>query len=204
MSLKVPAPVAKLLPYAKFIVTVAAIVAGVVVQVVAGPPAWALLIIAVAGALGVYTVPNAQIASIVDTIKSVLSSGEGVLTAAQAEDLVTARGKAVEAAGLASLAAQEVKEVAGEVKDQLPANQNADPALAPVPPPVPEDAPTSTPAVEATGPAVHLATTDPAEPGPDTSKTAVENEPEVPGPPTVVVEPEKPEDPEPPVTKVGV
>lgn len=70
---KLPAPLVKIAPYAKFVVAVAAVVAGVVVQVVAGPPAWVLLIVAVAGALGVGGVRNKNaVTQVVSVLKDVV------------------------------------------------------------------------------------------------------------------------------------
>lgn len=108
---KLPAPLVKIAPYAKLVVVVAAIVAGVVVQVVAGPPAWALLIIAVAGAIGVGGVRNAgAVSQVVSGLKDiVLTYQDGV---AVLKDMKT---------GDTSAISVDVNKIQGDVKTDVAA-----------------------------------------------------------------------------------
>jgi hypothetical protein len=73
----VPAALEPALPYLKFIVTLAALVATVLSVTVATPPGWVFIVIAVATALGVYVVPNSE-------VKAVLSDGIGAYKDAEA------------------------------------------------------------------------------------------------------------------------
>lgn len=77
----VPAALEPLVPYLKFVVAVAGVVATAITILVAAPPAWVFLVIAGATALGVRQVPNSG-------VQAVLSDGLGAFTAA--EDAVAA------------------------------------------------------------------------------------------------------------------
>ena len=74
----VPDALAPVLPYVKFAVGLAGVVATVVVAVVAGPPAWVYVVISVATALGVLGAPNQQLASdVISTLKNVVATVQG-------------------------------------------------------------------------------------------------------------------------------
>jgi len=83
----VPAPFDKLLPQAKFVIAVAGVVAGVLVAVLAAPPAWAFLIIAVATALGVRQVPNTEIDAVLQDGLTAYRAAEAAVSDAKAKNL---------------------------------------------------------------------------------------------------------------------
>lgn len=87
----VPAPLDRLLPYAKSGVAVAGVVATVIIAVMATPPAWAFIVVAAVSALGVFTIPN-------DNIKAVLVDGGRAVDSAEAA-LAAAREGNLSAAG---------------------------------------------------------------------------------------------------------
>lgn len=75
-SYTVPPKLETVAQWAKFIVAVAALVAGVAIHLFTGLPAWVLLIPAVAGTLGVGVVPNGTISSEISSIETVVKDGE--------------------------------------------------------------------------------------------------------------------------------
>lgn len=83
----IPAPLVKLMPYAKFIAAVAGLVATVIVTVVASPPAWAFMIIAGVTALGVRQVPNKNVAVVLQDGLTAVRAGEAAVSDAKAGNL---------------------------------------------------------------------------------------------------------------------
>lgn len=127
----VPDALAPVLPYAKFVVGLAGVVATVAAGVLAGPPVWVFYIIAAATALGVLGAPNQNLAA--EGVTAV-KDAENVVADVQGKDF----GKAVNDAGTTVTA---VTTVVTDVKKEVPGTPGSSPSVTPAPPPAPEDPP---------------------------------------------------------------
>jgi len=86
----IPAPLAKLLPYAKFAVALAGLAATVVVAVVASPPSWVNVVIAAASALGVVLVPNKEVDAVLQDGITAADDGKAAVSDVKAGNLAAA------------------------------------------------------------------------------------------------------------------
>jgi len=86
----IPAPLAKLLPYAKFAVALAGLAATVVVAVVASPPSWVNIVIAAASALGVVLVPNREVDAVLQDGITAVDDGKAAVSDVKAGNLAAA------------------------------------------------------------------------------------------------------------------
>lgn len=135
----VPPPLDKLLPYLKFAVAVAGVVAAAVVTL-AHPPAWAFVVIAVVSALGVYKVPNDTVKAIMVDGQTALDASERAVEAAKTGNFPAVQLNATEALRAAEDGAVRVEAVVKEIEHPAPAPAPAPAAaepLLPVPPPPP-------------------------------------------------------------------
>ena len=110
----VPASLERYLPYAKFAVSVAALVATVLSIVLASPPGWVFLIIAGATAVGVYVVPNSNVKAVLLDGVTAVRSGEAAVAAAKAGNVAGAEADVTQAFQAAQ---KGVADAEGVVKD---------------------------------------------------------------------------------------
>lgn len=113
----VPPPLDKLLPYAKFLVAVAAVAATVVISTVAGPPAWAYVIVSAVSALGVFTVPNDTVRAVLVDGKRAVEAGDAALAAARDGNFSTAGSDVTIAMQAVGDGVKGVEEIVQDVKN---------------------------------------------------------------------------------------
>lgn len=93
----VPASLERFAPYAKFAVSVAALIATVLTVVLASPPGWAFMVIAAANALGVYVVRNSNVKAIMLDGVTAVRDGEAALADGKAGNVTGARSEVTQA-----------------------------------------------------------------------------------------------------------
>lgn len=113
--MNVPAPLVRLMPYAKFAVAVAGLAATAVIALVAAPPAWVYLVISAATALGVRQVPNKDISVVFQDGLTAVRAGEAAVSDVRRGDLTGAGGQATIAWHAATDAVQAAEQIAGEL-----------------------------------------------------------------------------------------
>src|ERR1700744_5444965 len=111
----VPPALEPVVPYLKFAAAVAGVVATAIVTLVAAPPAWAFIVIAVVTSLGVYTIPNSSVKAVLSDGMGALTSAEDAETAAKAGNLSQAEMDAANALKDAQQGAQDVATVVNEI-----------------------------------------------------------------------------------------
>lgn len=110
----IPAPLAKLMPYAKFAVALAGLVAAVAVAVLASPPAWVNVVIAAASALGVVLVPNRDVDAVLQDGITAVDAGKAAVSDVKAGNLPAAGNDLTQALQAVQDGAQAAEQV---VKD---------------------------------------------------------------------------------------
>jgi hypothetical protein len=113
----VPAALAPFLPYAKFAIAAAGVVAAAVIAAVAVPPAWAFIVVAAVSALGVFTIPNDNIKAVLVDGHRAVDSGEAALAAARAGNLPLASSDVTQAFQAVEDGVKNAEAVVTDVKD---------------------------------------------------------------------------------------
>lgn len=113
-EMAIPAPLAKLMPYAKFAVALAGLVAAVAVAVLASPPAWVNVVIAAASALGVVLVPNRDVDAVLQDGITAVDAGKAAVSDVKAGNLPAAGNDLTQALQAVQDGAQAAEQV---VKD---------------------------------------------------------------------------------------
>lgn len=111
----VPPALEPVVPYLKFAAAVAGVVATAIVTLVAGPPAWAYLVITVVTALGVYTVPNSSVQAVLSDGLAAVTGAEDAVSAAKAGNLSQAEQDAASALKAAQATAHDATVVVNEI-----------------------------------------------------------------------------------------
>src|ERR1700743_486826 len=111
----VPPALEPVVPYLKFAAAVAGVVATAIVTLVAAPPAWALIVITVFTALGVYSGPNSAVKAVLSDGMGALTSAEDVVSDAKAGNLSQAEQDAADALKDAQQGVQDVTTVVTEI-----------------------------------------------------------------------------------------
>lgn len=111
----VPQALEPFVPYLKFAVAVAGVIATAVTILVASPPAWAFVVITVVTALGVYRVPNSAVQAVLSDGMGALTAAEDALKDAKAGNLAKAQQDAANAIGDAKTAVQDAQVVVKDV-----------------------------------------------------------------------------------------
>jgi hypothetical protein len=111
----VPAALEPVVPYLKFVVAVAGVAATAVTILVAAPPAWVFLVIGVATALGVYTVPNSAVQAVLSDGLGAFQNAEDAVQAAKDRNFATAESDAAAAVTDAKSAVQDVQAITKEL-----------------------------------------------------------------------------------------
>lgn len=128
-SYTVPPKLETVAQWAKFIVAVAALVAGVAIHLFTGLPAWVLLIPAVAGVLGVGVVPNGSIVSEIKDVDTLLRDASAAVEAGKTGNVAVA----VEDAKGAEAAAVSVVDGAKDAVKVIEPTAQTEPVVAPEP-----------------------------------------------------------------------
>lgn len=84
---RLPAALGPVLPYLKFAAALAGVAATAITILVAAPPAWVFVVIAVVTALGVVTVPNSSVQAVIDDGRGALQGAEDAVKDAKAGNL---------------------------------------------------------------------------------------------------------------------
>jgi hypothetical protein len=113
--IRLPAVLNPVLPYLKFVAAVAGVTATAITVLVAAPPAWVFVVIAVVTALGVVTVPNSSVTAVLSDGLGAFQSAEDAVKDAKAGNLSQAESDVNTAVSDAKSAVQGVEDIAQEL-----------------------------------------------------------------------------------------